>query len=95
MPPIDSFTARARPAFCYVIVAILAFNYIGLPALQVCGSHVAPLVLPPDLLTLFGVLMSAYGLSRTAEKVAALPGDSSISVLGVKVSNKSPDTCAQ
>ena len=86
----DKFTARARPSFLYVIIAVLAFNYIGIPLCSVFGSHAQPIALPADLLTLFGVAMTGYSMSRTAEKIAALPGDSQINVLGLlKVGNKS------
>ncbi len=92
----DKFTARARPSFMYVIILVLAFNYIGLPIAQIFGSHVAPIQLPGDLLTLFGVCVTGYVMSRTAEKaissserIAAMPGDSQISVLGLKMGNKS------
>ena len=74
--------------FLYVIVAIFAVDYIVLPLAQLFGSHVQPVALPGDLLTLFGVGLTGYGISRTCEKVAALPGDSEISVLGVKIGNK-------
>lgn len=86
----DKFTSRARPSFLYVIIAVLGFNYIGLPLLKVFGSHVDPISLPADLLSLFGVAMCGYSMSRSAEKIAALPGDSQINVLGLlKVGNKS------
>ncbi len=84
----DKFTQRARPSFMYVVIAVIGFNYIGIPFAQIFGSHVAPIVLPGDLLTLFGVCVTGYVVSRTAEKVAALPGDSQVSVLGMKVGNK-------
>jgi hypothetical protein len=86
----DKFTERARPSFLYVIIAVLAFNYIGIPCAQLFGSHVAPITLPTDLLSLFGVAICGYSMSRTAEKVSALPGDSQINILGMlKVGNKS------
>jgi hypothetical protein len=85
----DKFTSRARPSFMYVIIAVFAFNYIGLPLAEMFGSHVAPIALPPDLLTLFGVCITGYVFSRTAEKVAAMPGESNVSVLGIiKAGNK-------
>lgn len=84
----DKFTARARPAFMYVIIAVFAFNYIFIPFAQIFGSKVQPTTLPTDLLTLFGICVSGYAFSRTAEKIAAMPGDSQISVLGLKVGNK-------
>lgn len=85
----DKYTERARPTFMYVIIAVFAFNYIGLPIAQIFGSKIGPIVLPADLLTLFGVCVTGYVFSRTAEKVSAMPGDSQVSVLGMKVGNKS------
>jgi hypothetical protein len=89
----DKYAARARPSFLYVIIAVLAFNYMALPLAAVFGSHVAPIVLPADLLTLFGVALCGYTMSRTAEKIAAMPGNSEISALGIKVSQKSEPVC--
>lgn len=86
----DKFTERARPMFMYIIEFVLAFNFIGLPIAQIFGSKIAPLVLPPDLLVLFGTCVTGYVFARTADKIAAMPGDSNVSVLGViKASNKS------
>jgi hypothetical protein len=85
----DKFTERSRPMFMYIIEAVLAFNYIAIPFAQIFGSKVAPIALPGDLLTLFGVCVTGYVFSRSAETVAALPGDSQVSILGMKVGNKS------
>lgn len=87
-PVRDLYSDRARPTFAYAIVSILAFDYIALPLAQMFGSKVQPIQLPSDLLTLFGVYLTGYGLSRTAEKVAALPGESHVSVLGLRIGNK-------
>lgn len=84
----DKFTERARPSFLYVIIAVLAANYILIPLSSVFGCKAQPVALPTDLLTLFGVAICGYGFSRTAEKVAALPGHSEVSVLGLKIGNK-------
>ena len=85
----DKFTVRARPAFLYVIIAVLAFNYIALPCAQIFGSHVQPIQLPGDLLSLFGVAMCGYSFSRSLDKALALPGASEINVAGIlKASNK-------
>lgn len=85
----DKFTQRARPLFMYMVEAILGFNYIGVPIAQMFGSKVTPIALPGDLLTLFGVCVTGYVMARTADKAAALPGDSSVSILGMKIGNKS------
>jgi len=74
----DKYTSRARPSFMYVIIAVFAFNYIGIPLAEIFGSKVQPIELPGDLLTLFGVCVTGYVFARTAEKVTALPGDSQI-----------------
>jgi hypothetical protein len=86
----DKFTERARPTFMYIVEAILAFNFIGVPIVQlITGKAIAPFNLPADLLTLFGVCVTGYVMSRSVDKAVALPGDSNISILGAKISNKS------
>lgn len=86
----DKFTQRARPTFMYIVEAILAFNFIGIPGYQLLtGKMLNPVVLPADLLTLFGVCVTGYVMSRSAEKISSLPGDSQINVLGMKIGNKS------
>lgn len=86
----DKFTQRARPTFMYIVEAILAFNYIGIPITKLFGAKVEPITLPGDLLTLFGVCVTGYVLSRTAEKALSIPGESNVSLLGgtIKASNK-------
>lgn len=85
----DKFTQRARPLFMYIVEFILAFNYIGVPVAQMFGSKVQPINLPGDLLTLFGVCVTGYVFMRSAEKIAGLPGESTVNVLGAKFGNKS------
>lgn len=85
----DKFTERARPSFMYLVMAVLAFNYIGIPVAMIFGSKVQPIALPGELLTLFGFCVGGYAASRTIEKVVSLPGDSQISVMGMKIGNKS------
>jgi hypothetical protein len=85
----DKFTERARPWFMYIIEAVLAFNYIVFPLLHAVRVNVATIELPSNLLELFGVCVTGYVFNRTAEKISALPGDSQINVLGIKVGNKS------
>jgi len=85
----DKYTMRARPTFMYIVEAILVFNYIGIPLAMLFGAKMQPILLPSDLLMLFGVCVSGYAISRTVEKALALPGDSQLSFLGLKVGNKS------
>lgn len=86
----DKFTQRARPWFMYIIEAILAFNYIIFPLIHAIPHvNVSTIELPSNLLELFGVCVTGYVFNRTAEKISALPGESQISVLGMKIGNKS------
>lgn len=85
----DKYTARARPSFMYVVISVIGFNYIGVPIAEMFGSKVVPIVLPSDLLTLFGICITGYVVSRSIDKTMALPGDSAVSFLGMKVGNKS------
>lgn len=88
----DKFTQRARPLFMYIIEAILVFNFIVVTGFQlVTGKVISPVVLPADLLTLFGVCVTGYVFNRTAEKIAGMSGDSNVSLLGglIKAGNKS------
>lgn len=79
----DKFSEHARPWFMYIVEGILAWNYIGLSIVRACGiKDVGPAVLPADLLTLFGVCVTGYVFSRSADKALALPGQTSVSVLG-------------
>ncbi len=84
----DKFSERARPSFMYLVMAVLAANYIMIPFCQIFGSKVQPVFLPGEVLTLFGVCITGYVFNRTVERVASLPGDSQISILGMKVGNK-------
>lgn len=87
----DKFESRARPTFLYIVNSILAFNYLGLPLIHVCGvSSAKPIEIPSDVLTLFGVVMTGYIVSRGAEKISAMPGESNVNILGIlKAGNKS------
>jgi hypothetical protein len=60
----DKFTSRARPSFVYVMLAIMAANYVVFPL-----SGKTPLVYPDALFWLFGSCMLGYTGARTWEKV--------------------------
>jgi len=80
----DKFTERARPTFMYIIEGILLWNYCGMSFLRVIlhRGDIGPVTLPGDLLTLFGVCVTGYVFTRTADKTLALPGTSTVSVMG-------------
>lgn len=85
----DKFTERARPTFMYIVEFILGFNYVIVPIVQMStGKSLSPFNLPPDLLTLFGVCVTGYVMSRSVDKALSLPGESQVNILGLKASNK-------
>lgn len=85
----DKFTERARPTFMYIVEFILGFNYVIVPIVQMAtGKSLSPFTLPPDLLTLFGVCVTGYVMSRSVDKALSLPGESQVNILGLKASNK-------
>ncbi len=89
----DQHLATVRAVFCYSICACVVFNLIGVPLLHALWRlDIAPIMLPTNLLTIFAVIM--LGLVGVPQALSAvkdimgMPGDSSVSVLGVKVGNK-------
>ena len=65
----DAYVRRARPTFNYIFYVVLIFNYIFLPIYQlITGKTAAPVVLPTELWTVFGVGFIGYGYLRTVEK---------------------------
>ena len=85
----DKYTSRARPTFLYIIEGILFWNFILLPSMQFAtGKPPAPIVLPSDLLWLFGACVLGYTGARSLDKFMSLPGESKIDLPLVKMSNK-------
>lgn len=85
----DKYTARARPTFLYIIEGILFWNFILLPTMQFAtGEPPVPIVLPSDLLWLFGACVLGYTGARSLDKFMSLPGESKLEVPFVKASNK-------
>lgn len=59
----DKYTSRARPSFIYVMLVIMAANYIIFP---IAGK--TPLAYPDALFWLFGSCMLGYTGARSWEK---------------------------
>lgn len=79
---------RARSVFCYSIIFLYLWNYAAVPLF-----HRAPVDIPMNLNVVFATIMLGFvGVPAAMElisKVIAQPGDTSLSVLGMKVGNKS------
>lgn len=63
----DKYTSRARPSFVYVVLGILAANYIAFPLL---GRPA--LAFPDAFFWLFGSCMLGYTGARTWEKIGIM-----------------------
>lgn len=90
----DTSLWKVRAFFCYTMCLILAFNLVIVPLLAAFGHiTIAPIMLPTNLLAVFAIIM--VGLTgvpsgfQAIQNIMALPGESSVNVLGVKVGNKS------
>lgn len=84
----DHYMGQVRATFCYVIITLIAWNY------AICRFfHQSPLDIPATIFGMFTVIMLGFvGIPAGVEmvkQVMGMPGDSQISVLGVKVGNKS------
>lgn len=83
----DHYMGKVRATFCYVIIALIAWNY------AICRFfHQSPLDIPATIFGMFSVIMLGFiGIPAGVEmvkQVMGMPGDSQLSVLGVKIGNK-------
>jgi hypothetical protein len=83
----DHYMGRVRATFCYMIIGLIAWNY------AICRFfHQGPLEIPATIFGMFTVIMLGFiGIPAGVEmvkQVMGMPGDSQVSVLGVKVGNK-------
>jgi hypothetical protein len=84
----DHYMGRVRATFCYMIIALIAWNY------AICRFfHQTPIEIPSTIFGMFTVIMLGFiGIPAGVEmvkQVMGMPGDSQISVMGMKVGNKS------
>jgi hypothetical protein len=84
----DHYMGQVRATFCYVIIALIAWNY------AICRFfHQATLDIPASIFSMFTVIMLGFvGIPAGVEmvkQVMGMPGDSQVSVLGIKLGNKS------
>lgn len=65
----DPWVRRSRPTFLYIMYAVLVWNFILLPIVQLLTTQpLAPIVLPNDLYYLFGAGYLGYVGARTWDK---------------------------
>jgi len=90
----DPHMSGQRAYFCGGITSMLLFNYAMTPLLHaLLRIDIAPLPIPASVLSIFAVIMLGFvGIPSAldmVQAVAGMPGESQVSVLGVKVGNKS------
>lgn len=84
----DKFTQRARPAVIWVGLLMFFWNYCVVPTAGV-HWHVPALPIPDTFSEIWGVVVTGYVFSRTADKLMALPGDSQVKLpFGIQIGNK-------
>jgi len=84
----DKFTERARPAVIWVGLLMFFWNYCVVPTAGL-HWHVPSLPIPDTFSEIWGVVVTGYVFSRTADKLMALPGDSQVKLpFGIQISNK-------
>jgi len=84
----DKFTERARPAVIWVGLLMFFWNYCVVPTAGV-HWHIPALPIPDTFSEIWGVVVTGYVFSRTADKLMALPGDSQVKLpFGIQISNK-------
>ena len=90
----DTSLWRVRSFFCFSITGTIVFNLVAVPLLHAFFHlDISPINLPTNLLSVFAIIMvgltavpQAMGVIRD---IMAMPGISTVSVLGVKAGNAS------
>jgi hypothetical protein len=83
----DKYTSRARPTVVYIGCFAIFINYCVMGFFK--GRQ--PVSIPDAFWWTWGTIVTGYVFSRSTEKIAEMPGDSQVNLLGglVKVGNKS------
>lgn len=84
----DKVVTRARPGVIWVGLGMFVWNYCLVPTVGM-HWHVPSLPIPDMFLEIWGVVVTGYVFNRTAEQIMKAPGDSSIKLPFVSLSNKS------
>lgn len=92
----DKFVTRARPAWAWAGLGIIAWNYCMMPFAGIFAAHWSITVKPVDLPDAFwwtvGTVVTGYVFNRTVQEVMSMPGNSSIKLPGVQLQqNNSPE----
>lgn len=83
----DHYMGKVRATFCYMVIVLIAWNF------AICKFfHQTQSEIPNAIWAMFTVIMLGFiGIPAGVEmvkQVMGMPGDSQISVMGIKVGNK-------
>ncbi len=90
----DPHSSGARAYFCYGVTSLILANYGLIP---LCNGllhwQMAPFVIPANVLWIFATIMLGFvgvpSVMESLKSVMAMPGESQVSGLGIKIANKS------
>jgi len=88
----DNYTRRARPSVIWIGLAVIVWNYCLMNLLGHTRwfAGAVPWELPSYFWDTWGIICTGYVFNRTAEKIMAMPGESSIKLpFGIQVAQKS------
>lgn len=90
----DPHSSGARAYFCYGVTTLILANYGILPLTNaLLKTNLAPFEIPANVLWIFATIMLGFvgvpSVMETLKSVMGMPGDSQVSILGMKIGNKS------
>jgi len=85
----DKYVTRARPSWAWGGLAVIIYNYCVMPVLGHWGVGSGPVLLPDAFWWTVGTVVTGYVFNRTAQEIMSMPGDSSMKLGPLQVSQKS------
>lgn len=90
----DPHSSGSRAYFCYGVTTMILANYGLIPLINLAfRASITPFQIPANVLWIFATIMLGFvgvpSVMETLKSVMGMPGDSQVSILGVKVGNKS------
>jgi hypothetical protein len=83
------YERNARPSVIWIGLGVIVWNYCVRPFFH--SATLTPVDIPSFFWETWGIICTGYVFNRTAEKIMAMPGDSSIKLpLGIQVGQNSP-----
>lgn len=90
----DPHSSGSRAYFCIGVTTMILINYGALPVINLFfGTRLTPFEIPGNVLWIFATIMLGFvgvpSVMETLKAVMGMPGESSVNLPGMKMSNKS------